>query len=97
MGGNDCTSETITTIKTDTITTSGAVDFNFTSIGLEILGGVFSGDTALDCITAGRDAILCETELFERSASSNLDLSGYKINTGNFLGDGVLDLATPKR
>lgn len=97
MGGNDSASETVTTIETDTVTTSGAVDFDFSSIRLEILGGVFSGDTALDGETAGRDAVLCETELFEGSTSSNLDLSGYEIDTSNFLGYGVLDLAAPKR
>lgn len=92
MGGNDGAGETITAIETDTITTGGAVDFNLTCIGLETLCGVFSSDTALDGVTAGRDSVLCETELLEGSTSSNLDLSSYEIDTSNFLGDSVLNL-----
>lgn len=95
MGGNDGAGETVTTIKTDTITTSGAVDFNLTSIRLETLCGVFGGDTALDSVTAGRDSVLCETELLEGSTSSNLDLSGYKIDASNFLSNSMLDLTIP--
>ena len=89
---NDSTSKTVATIQTDTVATSRTVDFNLTGVGLEGLGGVFGSDTALDSETAGRDAVLGQAKLSQRSASGNLNLSGNNINAGNLLGDGVLDL-----
>lgn len=36
---------------------------------------------------------MCETELLERSAGGDLNLGSDDVDTGDFFGDGVLDLA----
>jgi hypothetical protein len=38
------------------------------------------------------DVVLGQTELLKGSTRSNLDLCSDDIDTGDFLGDGVLDL-----
>lgn len=96
MRSNDGTSETVTTIETNTVTTSRTVDLDLTSIRLETFGWIFGGDTTLDGVTTGRDAVLCEAELLERSTSGNLYLSGDNIDTSNLLGDCVLYLTVSK-
>ena len=92
MGSDDGTGETVTTVKTDSVTASRSVDLNLSGVGLEVLAGVLGGDTALDGISTGGDAVLGKTELLKGGASGDLDLSGNDIDTGNLLGDGVLDL-----
>ena len=92
VGGNDCASETVTSVKTDSVATSRAVDFELASVGREALGRIFRGDTTLDGETADGDTILGQAELLERCASGDLDLGGNNIDAGDLFGDGVLDL-----
>jgi hypothetical protein len=92
--GDDSTGETVSSIKTDSVTTSGTVDLDLSGIGTEVLGGVLSGDTALNGVTTGRDTVLGQSKLLKTSSGSNLDLGGNNINSGNLLGDSVLDLDT---
>lgn len=56
-----CTCESRACIKTNAIATSRAINFDLASIGLEVGGGIFSGDTALDSESTLRDGFLCET------------------------------------
>jgi hypothetical protein len=93
MRCDDCSSETISTIETNTVTTRRAVDLNLTCVWLETLGWILGGDTALDGETTSGDAILGKAKLCEGRTSCDLDLGCDDINTGDFLGDGVLDLA----
>jgi hypothetical protein len=74
------------------VTTSRAVDLNLAGIWCKALGGIFCGNTALEGKATCGDVVLGQTKLFEGSTSSNLDLCGDDIDTGDFLGDGVLDL-----
>jgi hypothetical protein len=92
MGSDLSSSVSRTSIKSNTISTSRSVNFDLTSIGLESLSGVFSRDSTLDGETSSVDMLLGKTELFEGDTSSNLDLGSNDIDTGNFLGNGVLDL-----
>jgi hypothetical protein len=82
-----------TYVKSDTVTTSGAVDLDLASIRGKGLRGVFRGDTTLERKAASRDVILSQAELFERSACGDLDLCCNDIDTRDFFGDSVLDLA----
>lgn len=81
-------------IETDTISTCGAIDFDFTRVGSESFLWIFSRDSTLDRITSLGDAVLCETELRQRSTSCDLDLGGNDVDAGDLLRDGVLDLDT---
>ena len=89
---NDGTSKAVTTVETDTVTTSTAVNLNLASIGLEVLGGILSGDTALNGETTSGDAVLGETKLLKSSTSGDLDLGSDNVDTSNLLSDSVLDL-----
>ncbi|KAI6766709.1 hypothetical protein HG531_011931 [Fusarium graminearum] len=94
MGGDNGTSETVTGIQTDTVTARRSVDLDLSSVRLETLGRILSCDTALDGKATSRDAILSKTELVQSSTSSNLNLGGNDIDSGNLLSDRVLDLNT---
>jgi hypothetical protein len=84
--------KTVTTIETDSVTTSRAVDLNLTSVGRKALSGVLSRDAALEGEAAGRDVVLSETELLERCACCDLNLRSDDVDAGDLLGDRVLDL-----
>jgi hypothetical protein len=94
VGSDDSTSETVTSIQTDTITTGRSVDLDLTSIGLEALGRVLSCDTALDGKATSGDAVLRKTKLVQSGTSSDLDLSSNDVDSGDLLSDSVLDLDT---
>ncbi|KAK5636828.1 hypothetical protein RRF57_012540 [Xylaria bambusicola] len=89
-GGDYRTRESITTIKTNTISTSRSVHFNLASVGLELLSGILGSDSALNGEASGRDP----TKLLQRSTRSNLDLSGHNVYAGDLLGNSVFDLNT---
>jgi hypothetical protein len=89
-----CTRESITTIQTHSIATCRAVDLDLSSVWLELPRRVFSRDTALNSETPGRNAVLSKPKLLQAGASSDLDLGSDKINAGDLLGNGVLDLDT---
>jgi hypothetical protein len=91
---NDGASKAVTTIKTNSVTTSRAVDLDLSSIGCEALSGVFCGDSALEGKASGRDVILSQAKLLERCTSCDLNLRRNNVDTGDLLGDGVLDLNT---
>lgn len=55
---DDGSCKPVSTIETHAVSTSRAVDFDFTGIGGESLGRVFRGDTALDGESARGDALL---------------------------------------
>lgn len=76
------------------ITTSRTVDFNFASVRGEALGGILGCYAALEGKATGADMILRESQLFQRSTSRDLNLSGHNIDASNLLGDGVLYLNT---
>lgn len=81
-------------VQSDTITTSRPVDFNLTSVRLEVGGGILSGDTTLDSESSPVDVLLGQTKLLEGHTSSNLDLSGDNVDTSDLFGNGVLNLDT---
>lgn len=89
-----CTGITRARVQSDTITTSRSVDFNLTSVRLEVGRGILSGDTTLDSKSSPVDVLLGQTKLSEGHTSSDLNLSSDDVNTGNFFGNGVLDLDT---
>lgn len=88
------TSITRARVQSDTITTSRSVDFNLTSVRLEVGCGILSGDTTLDSKSSPVDVLLGQTKLLEGYTSSNLNLSSDDVNTGDLFGNGVLDLDT---
>lgn len=87
------TSEAGAGIQTDTVTTGAAVHLDLASIRLEVLRGVLSRDTALNGESTLRDCLLREAQLWERRASSNLDLSSDNIDTRDFLYICALDVS----
>lgn len=93
MRGNNGTSKTVASVETDSVTACGTIHFDFSGIWGEPLCRVFGGNTTLKGKAAGRDVILRKAELLERRAGGDLDLSGYNVDTGDFLGNGVFDLA----
>ena len=72
-------------VETDTISTCRPVNFNLTGIRLEVMGGIFSGDTTLNSESSLGDRFLGQTELRKCTTGCNLDLSGDNIDTGDFL------------
>ena len=79
------TSETRARIKTNTISTSAAVDFDLASVRLEVLGSIFRSDSALDRKSSFSDGVLSQAQLRERCTRRNLDLGGHNVDSGNFL------------
>ena len=85
MRGDLGTGEARAGVETDAVTACAAVDLDFACVGLEVGGGVFSGDTALNGEAALGDGVLGQTELREGRASSDLDLRGDDVDASNFL------------
>lgn len=94
MRGDLGASESRTRVETNAVSACAAVDLDLTGVGLEVLGGVFSSDTALDGVSALADRVLGETELGKARSGSDLDLGGDDVDTGDGFGDGVFDLDT---
>jgi hypothetical protein len=94
LTSNDCASKTVTTIETDSVTTSRAVDLDLSSIGCEALSWVFCSDSALESKASCGDVVLSQTKLLKGCTSCDLNLRRNNVDTGNLLGDGVLDLNT---
>ena len=92
MRTDNSAGKTVPTVQSNTITTSGAIDFDLASIGGETFGRIFCGDTTLNGETTSGYAVLSETKLGERSTGGNLYLCSYEINPSNFLRNSVLDL-----
>lgn len=79
------TSETRAGVEANTISTSTAVDLNLTSVWLEVLSGILSGDTALNGKSTLGDGFLSKTELGQGRASSDLNLRRNDVDAGDFL------------
>ena len=58
----------------------------------EVVGGIFSGDTALESKTTNRDVVLGQTQLLEIRAGGNLDLGSNNIDSRDLFSDGMLNL-----
>jgi hypothetical protein len=93
LTSDDGASKAVTSVETDTVSTGGTVDLDFARIGGKRLRGILCCDTALERKAASRDVVLGQTELLERGTGGDLDLCCYDIDTRDFLGDGVLNLA----
>jgi hypothetical protein len=76
----------------DSIATSRAVHLDLSCVRREVLGRVLGGDAALESEAASRDVVLSETELFQGSTRSDLNLRSDDVDAGDLLGDGVLHL-----
>lgn len=94
MRSDDGSGKTVTTIETDSVATSRAVDLDLSSIGCKALGGVFCGDSALEGKASCGDVVLSQAKLFKRCTCCDLNLCRNNVDTGDLLGDGVLDLDT---
>jgi hypothetical protein len=94
VGGDDGTGKTVTTVQTNTVTTSRTVDLDLTGIGGEALGGILGSDTTLDGETASGDAVLSQTQLLKSGTSGDLNLGSDDIDTSDLLSDSVLNLDT---
>ena len=94
MRGDDGSGETVTTIETDSVTTGRAVHLDLSGIRREALSGVFCGDSALEGKASCGDVVLGQAKLLERCTCCDLNLCRNNVDTGDLLGDGVLDLDT---
>ena len=92
MGSDLSTGISGTSIESNSISSSRSVDLDLTGIRLESLSSILSRDSTLNGESSSVNVFLGETELFKGDTSRNLDLSSDDVDTGNFLGDGVLDL-----
>jgi len=92
--GDDGSGESVTTVETDSVTTGRAVHLDLSGIGREALSGVFCGDSALEGKASCGDVVLGQAKLLERCACCNLDLCRDDVDTGDLLGNSVLDLDT---
>ena len=72
-------------VEADAVASGGAVDLDLACVGLEVLRGVFSGDTALNGESALGDIVLGETELGKGSTSGDLDLSSNNVDASDLL------------
>ena len=94
LTSDDSAGKAIATIETHAIATGRAVDLNLARVGAELLGRVLGGESALNSKAARGDAVLRQSQLSQRGASGDLNLSGDDVDAGDLLGDGVLDLDT---
>ena len=53
---------------------------NTSSVRLEILGRILSGEPALNGVTLGLDLVLGHVQLGQSATLCNLDLGGHQIN-----------------
>ena len=90
--GGDLEALVADAIETDAVAGGLAVAEDDAGVGLEVVGGVLSGDTGLDGVAVGLDLVLGEAELLEGVAGGDLELGLHDIDAGDLLGDGVLDL-----
>lgn len=79
-------------IESDTQTTWGSENTDSSRIWLEAFFGVFGGDSTLDSISTGINALLLDTQFLEGCTSSDQNLCLDDINTSGFFSDGVLNL-----
>lgn len=78
-------SETGTSIQSDTVSTCTAINFDLSGVRLEALSSILGSYTALNGESTLGDGFLGETELRECSTSCDLDLSSNDIDASNFL------------
>lgn len=81
-------------IESNTVTTSRSVDLDFSSVRLEAGGRVLSGQSRLNGESSSVDVLLSQAKLGEGDTGRDLDLGSDNVDTGDLLGDGVLNLDT---
>ena len=89
--------EGIAAVKTDAEAAAAAVGDELAGVRHEVVGRVLSRDTALDSMAHGLQILLLRQVDFramELIAFSNFDLGLHDIDTGNLLGNGMLNLNT---
>jgi hypothetical protein len=79
------TCKTGTSVESDTITTSTAIDLDLSCVWLEVRRSIFGSDTTLNCEPTPGDRVLRQTELRKSRTSCDLDLGGDDVKPGNFL------------
>lgn len=67
-------------------------DLNTPCTGLESIGRILSGDSALDGKPLGLNFVLRQTKLRKGQTLGHTDLGLHQINAGDFLRDCVLHL-----
>lgn len=82
---NDSADKSLTSVQTNTVSTSRSINLNSTCVWLEALSGVLCGDTALDSKAANLDLVLGQSELGQEDSSSNLNLSSNNVDTSDLL------------
>jgi hypothetical protein len=70
-------------IEPDSVSSSTPVDLDLSGVGLEVVGSVLSGDSALNSVSSLGDGVLRESELWESRSFGDLDLSSDDIDTGD--------------
>ena len=65
MGTDDGSGKPVTSIKSDTIASSGSVDLYFARIGAEPLSRVLGGDSTLNGESTNGNSILGETQFLQ--------------------------------
>ena len=92
--GGDGKAGVANAIHTDAATGGMAVDGNGAGVGSKVLLRILGGHTALDGNATGANVLLLETDFVKGGTGSNAKLGLDNVNSGNLLGDGVLDLDT---
>lgn len=85
MGRDLRTGEAAGRVESNSVAAGRSVDLDLSSVGLEAVGGVLGGDSALDRETSLGDGVLGQTEGREGGSGGNLDLSGDDVDTGDLL------------
>ena len=92
---DDGAGEGVAAVQTDAEAAAAAVGNQLAGIGHKVVGRVLGGNTALDSMADGCQLILLRQGDFRAVqvvALGNLDLCLYNVDTGNLLGNGVLNL-----
>ena len=92
MGCDLCSGESTGRVESDSVSSRRSVDLDLSGVGLEAVGGILGGHSALDGEPSLGDVLLHETERRQGRSRCDLDLGGDDVDTGDLLGDGVLDL-----
>ena len=92
MGCDLCSGESTGRVESDSVSSRRSVDLDLSGVGLEAVGGILGGHSALDGEPSLGDVLLDEAERRQGRSGGDLDLGGDNVDAGDLLGDGVLDL-----
>ena len=90
--GADLSTQVRTAVKPDSGAAGVAVGGDPSGVGAESVGRVLGGDPALQRRPPGLDGLLAQAEFGQRRPTGDAQLRGDKVDVGDLLGDGVLDL-----